>query len=84
MAANVLRRIFGPTKGRDGTWRIKTNDELDEIMRHKNIINHIKEKMIKLVWPFTLNVGRENGEKSIHMETDVNTTTGEAKEQMGR
>jgi hypothetical protein len=25
----VLRRIFGPTKERDGTWRIKTNDELD-------------------------------------------------------
>jgi hypothetical protein len=35
----VLRRIFGPTKERDGTWRIKTNDEL---IRHKNIINHIK------------------------------------------
>jgi hypothetical protein len=24
-----LRRIFGPTKERDGTWRIKTNNELD-------------------------------------------------------
>jgi len=35
----VLRRIFGPTKEGDGTWRIKTNDEL---IRHKNIINHIK------------------------------------------
>jgi hypothetical protein len=33
---------FGPTKERDGTWRIKTNDELDELIRHKNIINHIK------------------------------------------
>jgi hypothetical protein len=33
----VLRRIFGPTKERDGTWRIKTNDKL---IRH-NIINHI-------------------------------------------
>jgi len=27
----VLRRIFGPTKDRDGTWRLKTNDELDEL-----------------------------------------------------
>jgi hypothetical protein len=26
---NVLRRIFGPTKERDGTWRIKTNEELE-------------------------------------------------------
>ena len=29
----VLRRIFGPTKERDGTWRIKTNDELDKLIR---------------------------------------------------
>jgi len=35
----VLRKIFGPTKERHSTWRIKTNDEL---IRHKNIINHIK------------------------------------------
>ena len=38
----VLRKIFGPTKERDGTWRIKTNHELDELIRHKNITNHIK------------------------------------------
>jgi hypothetical protein len=38
----VLRRIFGPTKERGGTWRIKTNNEMDELIRHKNIINHIK------------------------------------------
>ena len=38
----VLRRIFGPTKERDGTWRIKTNNELDELIRHKNTINYMK------------------------------------------
>ena len=38
----ALRKIFGPTKERDGTWRIKTNDELDELIRHKYIMNHIK------------------------------------------
>jgi len=38
----VLRKIFGPTKERDGTWRIKTNDELDKLIRHKNIIYYIK------------------------------------------
>ena len=37
----VLRKTFGPIKARDGTWRIKTNDEFDELIRHKNIINHI-------------------------------------------
>jgi hypothetical protein len=44
----VLRRIFGPTNERDGTWRIKTNDELDELIRHKNVINHIKAQ--RLSW----------------------------------
>ena len=44
----VLRRIFGPTKERDGTWRIKTNDELYELIRHKNIIHHIKAQ--RLSW----------------------------------
>ena len=38
----VLRKIFGPTKERDDTWRIKKNDELDELVGHKNIINHKK------------------------------------------
>jgi hypothetical protein len=42
----VLREIFGPTKERDGTWRIKTNDELDKLIRHKNIINHIKAQTL--------------------------------------
>ena len=42
----VLRRIFGLTKERDGTWRIKTNDELDELIRHKNIINYIKAQRL--------------------------------------
>jgi len=37
----VLRKIFGTTKERDGTGRIKTNDKLDELIRHKNIINYI-------------------------------------------
>jgi hypothetical protein len=44
----VLRKIFGPTKERDGTWRIKTNDELDKLIRYKNIINYIKPQ--KLSW----------------------------------
>jgi hypothetical protein len=44
----VLRRIFGPTKQRDGTWSIKTNDELDELIRHKNTINYIKSQ--RLSW----------------------------------
>jgi hypothetical protein len=47
-ARRVLRKIFGPTKETDGTWRIKTNDELDELIRHKYIINHKKAQ--RLSW----------------------------------
>jgi len=43
-----------------------------------------KSTKIKLVWPFTSNAGRENGKKSILVETDVNKTTRETNEQMGR
>jgi hypothetical protein len=42
----VLRKIFGPTKERDGAWRIKTNYELDKLIRHKNIINYIKAQRL--------------------------------------
>jgi hypothetical protein len=38
----ILRRIFGPTKDSDITWRIKTNDELSNLVRNKNIINYTK------------------------------------------
>jgi hypothetical protein len=35
----TLRRIFGHTKEKDGTRRIKTNEELDHLIKHNNIIN---------------------------------------------
>jgi hypothetical protein len=60
----VLSRIFSPTKERHDKWRIKTNDKLYELIRHKDIINY-KKIRIKLVWPFTSNARRENGKKGI-------------------
>jgi hypothetical protein len=42
----LLRKIFGPTKERDGTWRIKTNDELDKLIRHKKITDYIKSQRL--------------------------------------
>jgi len=80
----VLRRIFCPTKERDGTWRIKTNDEFDKLIRHKNIINYIKAQ--RLSWFGHLHRMPEERmvKKKKYMETDVNMTTRETKEQMGR
>ena len=37
----ILRRIFGPTK-ENQLWRVKTNEELDKPIKHKNITNYIK------------------------------------------
>jgi len=42
----VLRKIFDPTEERDGTWRSKTN-ELAELIRHKNLINHIRTQQLR-------------------------------------
>ena len=44
----ALRRIYGPTKESDGTWRIKSNEELDRLIGNKNIINYIKAQ--RLAW----------------------------------
>jgi len=44
----VLSRIYGPAKESDGTWRIKSNDELNRLIGNKNIINYIKAQ--RLAW----------------------------------
>jgi hypothetical protein len=40
--------MFGPTKEDNGIWRIKTNKELDELIKHRNIINYVKAQ--RLSW----------------------------------
>ena len=42
----MLRKIFGPTKERDGTWRIETNYQLDGLIRYMNVINHVKAQQL--------------------------------------
>jgi hypothetical protein len=83
----VLRRIFDPTKERDGTWRIKTNDELNELIRHKNMINHIKtqrlswfghlhrmteDRMVKRVYKWKLTLTKPLGRPKNRRENDNN------------
>ena len=36
----ILKKIFGPNN-ENGIWRIKTNQEPDEIIKRKNITNFI-------------------------------------------
>jgi len=41
----ILRRIFGPIK-ENQIWRIKINEELDKLIKHKNIVNYIKTQRL--------------------------------------
>jgi hypothetical protein len=42
----ILRNIFGPTKEDNGLWRIKMNKELDELIKHLDIINYVKSQSL--------------------------------------
>jgi len=39
-----MRKIFGPTRTDDGYWRIKTNQEIKDILKGQNIIGFIKKQ----------------------------------------
>jgi hypothetical protein len=43
----VLRKIYGPTQDKDGTWRIKTNEKLENLIKKKNIVRFIKSQRIR-------------------------------------
>jgi hypothetical protein len=40
----ILRRIFGPSKNMDGSWSVKTNEELNKLIKYNNIVNLSKHK----------------------------------------
>jgi hypothetical protein len=40
----VMRKIFGPTRSEDGYRKIKTNQEINDILKGQNIIGFIKKK----------------------------------------
>jgi hypothetical protein len=55
----ILIKIFGPTKEDNGIWRIKTNKELDELIKHRNVINYVKSQ--RLSWFGHINRMPETG-----------------------
>jgi len=42
----LLGRIFGPTQKTNGELRQKTNEELENLINHENIVRHIKSKRL--------------------------------------
>jgi hypothetical protein len=55
----ILRKIFVPTKEDNGNWRIKTNIEMDESIKHRNTINYVKAQ--RLSWFGHINRMPETG-----------------------
>jgi hypothetical protein len=37
----IMRKIYGPTRTEDGYWRIKINQEINDILKRQNIIGFI-------------------------------------------
>jgi hypothetical protein len=40
------RKIFGPIKEDNGIWKIKTNQKLDELIKHRNKMNYVKSQRL--------------------------------------
>jgi hypothetical protein len=40
------KQNIGLAKERDGTWRIKTSDEFNNLIKKKNIINYITAQIL--------------------------------------
>ena len=49
----IIRKIFGPSKEDNGNWRLQTNAELEELIKHRNIINYVKAQ--RLSWSGHIN-----------------------------
>ena len=41
-----MRKIFCPTRTDDGYWRIKTHQEINDILKGQNIIGFIKKQRL--------------------------------------
>ena len=39
----IMREVFGRTRTDDGYWRIKTNQEINDILKGQNIIGYIEK-----------------------------------------
>ena len=42
----IIRKIFGHERRDDGYWRIKTNQEINDILKAQNIIGFVKKQRL--------------------------------------
>jgi hypothetical protein len=79
----ILREIFGPNN-ENNIWRIKNNQELDEIIKRRNIINFIRAQRLSWLGRSHRKDARfENGKGSILLETHVKKANRKTKDTLG-
>ena len=80
----ILRKIYGPTKNPEGTWRIKTNDELRHRMKQEDIIQFIKSQRLEIGSPCNENGEYKNCQKNNRMDAIQNKTSRETQVKVDR
>jgi hypothetical protein len=90
----ILRGIFGHTKELNGTWRIKTNSELNKLIKNQAIINFIKaqrlswlghiqrmdsDRMVKKVYEWKPTSTRPQGRRKPSWANDIKNDLKEVK-----
>jgi hypothetical protein len=60
----ILREIYGPVKENE-LWRIRRNDELEDIIKGENIVRFIKKPTNTMAWSHRRNAGHSNPQKDV-------------------
>jgi hypothetical protein len=63
----IMRKIYGPTRTEDGYWRIKTNQEINDILKGENIIGFIKKQRLNLLG----HVERMAEDNTVHLQIET-------------
>ena len=66
------RKIYGPSRTEDGYCRVKTNQEINDILKGQDIIGFIKKQRLKWLGHFE-RMSEDNNVQKIKMETLVQT-----------
>jgi hypothetical protein len=78
-----LYKEFGPTKEDNCNLRIKTNMELDELIKHRNIINYFKTQSLSC-FKHINRMPETSVVRKIYMETIYRKTSKKTQVPMGR
>jgi hypothetical protein len=58
--ARILRKIFGPVQNEGGSWRIRMNHEMNEVLENADIVRFIKKQKNSLARSYDADGWKEN------------------------